>query len=43
MEAGDRFPDFTGLTQDGEELDLGGYRDGRTLVVFFFPRAGTSG
>jgi peroxiredoxin Q/BCP len=43
MEAGERFPDFTAQTQDGEELDLAKYRGDKKLVLFFYPRAMTSG
>lgn len=43
METGERFPSFTGSSQDGESVDLEQYRDGDNLVVFFYPRAGTSG
>jgi peroxiredoxin Q/BCP len=43
MEAGERFPDFTAQTQDGEELNLARYQAGKNLIVFFYPRAMTSG
>jgi len=43
VEAGQAFPSFTAQNQDGETVDLGGYRGGGKMVVFFYPRAGTSG
>jgi peroxiredoxin len=43
VEAGQPFPTFTGDSQDGEAINLGEYRGDDNLVVFFYPRAGTSG
>jgi peroxiredoxin len=43
LQEGQAFPSFTGQNQDGENVDLNGYRDGDKMVVFFYPRAGTSG
>lgn len=42
MEAGDLAPDFALPDQDGQTRKLRDFR-GRPLVVFFYPRAGTSG
>lgn len=42
-EVGAKFPSFTAQNQDGETVDLNDYRDGDKMVVFFYPRAGTSG
>jgi len=42
-EAGQPFPSFTGTSHDGEAVNLDEYRGDETLVVFFYPRAGTSG
>lgn len=43
LEAGVRFPAFTGKTQDGETLNLADYQAGKKLVVFFYPAATTRG
>jgi len=40
---GEPFPSFTAQNQDGDTVDLGQYRGGDKMVVFFYPRAGTSG
>jgi len=40
LEAGDAAPDSTLPDQDGEELTLSGLR-GRTVVLYFYPRADT--
>ena len=37
------FPDFTGLSHQGGEVDLRQYGPGKNLVVFFFPKARTPG
>jgi peroxiredoxin Q/BCP len=42
LEAGDAAPDFTLPDQDGRELSLANLR-GRTVVLYFFPRADTPG
>ncbi len=42
LEAGGAAPDFTLPDQDGEELTLSGLR-GRTVVLYFYPRADTPG
>lgn len=42
LEAGDTAPDFTLPDQDGNPVTLSGLR-GRTLVVYFYPRASTPG
>jgi peroxiredoxin len=43
VQDGQAFPSFTGQNQDGETIDLSAYRGGDKMVVFFYPRAGTSG
>jgi peroxiredoxin Q/BCP len=42
LETGKKAPDFTLLDQDGEKVKLSDYR-GRTVVLFFYPKAMTSG
>jgi peroxiredoxin Q/BCP len=42
-EVGQEFPSFTAPNQEGETIDLNSYRGNDKLVVFFYPRAGTSG
>jgi thioredoxin-dependent peroxiredoxin len=43
LKVGQKAPQVKGLTQDGEELDLGSlYAQGRVLV-YFYPKADTSG
>ena len=42
LEAGDIAPDFTLPGQKGEEVTLSDYR-GRTVVLYFYPRADTPG
>jgi peroxiredoxin Q/BCP len=43
VEIGHPFPPFTAQTQDEETVNLMEYGKGSTLVVFFYPRANTSG
>jgi peroxiredoxin Q/BCP len=43
IEAGSKFPEFIAPTQDGQTVNLSEYRDGKNLVVFFYPKATTSG
>ncbi len=42
LKAGDLAPDFTGLNQDGEKVSLDDYK-GRKLILYFYPKAMTSG
>lgn len=42
MEVNDKAPDFALANQEGENVSLKDYR-GKTLVLFFFPKANTSG
>lgn len=42
LEAGDAAPDFTLPDQDGREMSLASLR-GRTVVLYFYPRADTPG
>ena len=39
---GDQAPDFTLPDQDGKDVSLSDFR-GRTVVLYFYPKAGTSG
>ena len=43
VQSGEAFPSFTAQNQDGETVDLNDYRGSDKMVVFFYPRAGTSG
>lgn len=43
MQAGELFPDVSKPTNLGSDLRISDYRDGKKLVVFFYPRAMTSG
>jgi peroxiredoxin Q/BCP len=43
VEPGQGFPSFTAPSQDGETINLDQYRGDDNLVIFFYPRAGTSG
>jgi thioredoxin-dependent peroxiredoxin len=42
IEVGDKAPDFTLPDQDGEPVSLSDYA-GRTLVLYFYPKANTPG
>ena len=42
VDVGDRAPGFTATADDGRQVSLGDF-DGRTLVLYFFPRADTAG
>lgn len=42
MPVNDKAPEFTLPDQDGNAVSLSGFR-GKTLVLFFFPKANTSG
>jgi peroxiredoxin Q/BCP len=42
LEPGDQAPDFTLPDQDGEDVSLAGLR-GRTVVLYFYPKADTPG
>lgn len=41
-EPGEEAPEFTGRTQDGDEISLSDYR-GRRLALYFYPRDDTPG
>jgi peroxiredoxin len=43
VEAGQPFPNFTATSHEDETVNLADYRGDDKLVVFFYPRAGTSG
>ena len=42
LEAGDKAPDFKLTDQHGGTVKLGGFK-GRKLLLYFYPKAGTSG
>jgi thioredoxin-dependent peroxiredoxin len=42
LEVGKKAPDFTLLDENGEKVKLSSYK-GRRVIVFFYPRAMTSG
>lgn len=42
LKVGDRAPDFTLPSQSGDAVSLKDYK-GRTLVLYFFPKADTPG
>ncbi|MEM0931072.1 MAG: thioredoxin-dependent thiol peroxidase [Bacteroidota bacterium] len=42
LKVGDKVPEFSSKDQDGNTINLGDYK-GKKLVVFFYPRANTSG
>jgi len=42
IEAGEKAPEFTLPDQDGEEVSLSDF-GGRTLVLYFYPKANTAG
>jgi thioredoxin-dependent peroxiredoxin len=42
IQTGDLAPEFSGPTADGTRIELASYR-GRPVVVYFFPKANTTG
>lgn len=42
LNVGDKAPDFSLLSQAGEKVNLKDFR-GKTLVLYFFPKADTPG
>jgi thioredoxin-dependent peroxiredoxin len=42
MQVNDKAPDFTLSDQDGKQLSLKDFR-GKSVVLFFFPKADTPG
>ena len=42
MKVNDKAPDFTLADENGKEVSLKDRR-GKTVILFFFPRAGTPG
>ena len=42
LNVGDKAPDFSLPSDSGEKVSLKGFR-GKTLVLFFFPKADTPG
>lgn len=43
IKEGDKFPEFSALDQDGNRVNLSEYRNGKKMVVFFYPKATTPG
>jgi peroxiredoxin Q/BCP len=42
LSPGDKAPDFVGRDQDGKTVQLADYK-GKTVVLWFYPRADTPG
>ncbi len=42
LKAGDRAPDFTLVSDKGDKVKLSGLK-GKKVILYFFPKAGTSG
>jgi peroxiredoxin Q/BCP len=42
LKIGDKAPDFTLASDDGKEISLSSFR-GKRALIFFFPKANTSG
>jgi peroxiredoxin Q/BCP len=42
LKAGDKAPDFTASTQDGQKVSLSGFK-GKHVVLYFYPRDDTPG
>jgi peroxiredoxin len=42
LKKGDKAPDFSLSDQDENQIKLSAYR-GRNLLIYFYPKAGTSG
>lgn len=42
LKAGDKAPDFRLKSDEGKEISLSDYR-GKRVLLFFFPKANTSG
>ncbi len=42
LKIGDKAPDFTLSSDEGKELSLGNFK-GKRVLIFFFPKANTSG
>ena len=42
LNVGDKAPEFTLTADDGTQVSLSDYR-GQTVVIYFYPKAGTSG
>jgi peroxiredoxin Q/BCP len=42
LNVGDRAPAFTATTDEGKQVSLDDFR-GRTVVLYFYPRADTAG
>ncbi len=42
MQVNDKAPDFTVPDQDGKNISLADFR-GKTVVLYFFPKANTPG
>ena len=42
LQIGDRAPDFSATAHNGQRISLADYRGRRGLVLFFYPKDGTS-
>ncbi|OQB28505.1 MAG: putative peroxiredoxin bcp [Chloroflexi bacterium ADurb.Bin180] len=42
LKAGDRAPDFALVSDKGDKVKLSGLK-GKKVILYFFPKAGTSG
>lgn len=42
LKIGDQAPDFTAVTYDGQTISLADYRGKSSVVLFFYPKDGTS-
>lgn len=43
LQVGDKFPAFNAPDQDGNQVNLSEYQNGKKMVVFFYPKATTPG
>jgi peroxiredoxin Q/BCP len=42
LRVGDHAPDFTAIAHDGRQVSLAGFRGKQVVVLYFYPRDGTS-
>ena len=42
LKIGDKAPEFTLISDEGKEVSLAGFK-GKRILIFFFPKANTSG
>jgi peroxiredoxin Q/BCP len=43
IQVGDRAPDFSGTTADGETISLAGFRGRKPVILYFYPKDNTPG